>query len=287
MATETDRGQSDRIESRQPAMPNLETLGWSGQTQPQDIVPLDDLVAAFSGDDSPFESEESSLDSVAPVTQEPESPESAAPVTQKPESLESAAPVTAKPEAPPPQTSGRRAVQRSLWLTGGAAAAAAIALVLWASGLFDSHAERRAPVVPPEQASTGRSVATAIPSRNSDPGRALDSDIGDKAVPSNTAPAAPSGPTGTLIIDAVPWGTVTDVVNSRGSQIALSDQRSTPLALSLPDDVYTITIKDPSSTVTRNLKVKVVQSRQTTVTTTFRKVDAREYFREAGLQDIQ
>jgi hypothetical protein len=52
-------------------------------------------------------------------------------------------------------------------------------------------------------------------------------------------------PTGILVIDAVPWATVTSIHSDSGSAPALPAQASTPLSLSLPAGTYQIVLTGP------------------------------------------
>lgn len=52
-------------------------------------------------------------------------------------------------------------------------------------------------------------------------------------------------PTGILVIDAVPWATVTSIHGESGSAQALPAQASTPLSLSLPAGTYQIVLTGP------------------------------------------
>ncbi len=60
------------------------------------------------------------------------------------------------------------------------------------------------------------------------------------------APAAASAP-GTLVIDASPWGEVTEIRDGRGSRLALGEVRQTPLVLALPPGRYVVTLRHPDA----------------------------------------
>ena len=69
-------------------------------------------------------------------------------------------------------------------------------------------------------------------------------------VPAPLRPPPPSVaaplPPGTLVLDAVPWGEVTAIVDAEGRAQPLGAQRYTPLVLSLPPGRYTVTVRNPS-----------------------------------------
>jgi serine/threonine-protein kinase len=54
-------------------------------------------------------------------------------------------------------------------------------------------------------------------------------------------------PTGTVVVDAVPWATVTSIENEAGDPVAPPTAASTPLLLTLPEGSYRIALAGPSS----------------------------------------
>src|SRR6185295_11391172 len=63
---------------------------------------------------------------------------------------------------------------------------------------------------------------------------------------------------GTLVIEAVPWATVTAIRADNGSDQALPAEASTPLSIALPEGTYQITLTGPTSktaTVTAHVSV--------------------------------
>jgi hypothetical protein len=89
-------------------------------------------------------------------------------------------------------------------------------------------------------------------------------------------------PTGSTIIDAVPWANVIAVRNDKGESQPLPAQASTPLVLTLPEGAYQITLAGPppeSKTETLDMRVEVgrtilVQAPR------FRGVTVEEYFEQ-------
>jgi hypothetical protein len=55
-------------------------------------------------------------------------------------------------------------------------------------------------------------------------------------------------PTGTLVIEAAPWGTVTGIRTEGGKEQELPAEKSTPLSVALPEGTYQITLTGPGST---------------------------------------
>jgi hypothetical protein len=90
-------------------------------------------------------------------------------------------------------------------------------------------------------------------------------------------------PTGTTIIDAVPWATVTAVRNESGeAQELTASQASTPLALTLPAGTYQITLTGPPpESTTETVSVRVDAGGTSVVPLTrFQRMTAEEYFEQ-------
>jgi serine/threonine protein kinase len=99
--------------------------------------------------------------------------------------------------------------------------------------------------------------------------------------PSSTMAAAPVG-SGTLVIDALPWGEVMEVVRSDGTRRTVDGPAVTPLALELPPGDYTVRVRNPgfadALSVTATVRPAAVERRLLE----FRRVDAADYFRKTG-----
>jgi hypothetical protein len=90
-------------------------------------------------------------------------------------------------------------------------------------------------------------------------------------------------PTGTTIIDAVPWATVTAVRNESGeAQELTASPASTPLALTLPAGTYQITLTGPPpESKTETVSVRVDAGGTSVVPLTrFKRMSAEEYFEQ-------
>jgi hypothetical protein len=119
----------------------------------------------------------------------------------------------------------------------------------------------------------GKKPAAASPAPTAEP------------APTTLAPAptpVPKGPTGTLVIDALPWGEVAAVVDTKGVRHPAAS-RYTPLAMVLPAGEYTIEVRNPSFPHPVSLKASVRAAATETRVAEFRRVDAAAYFRKAGL----
>jgi hypothetical protein len=140
-----------------------------------------------------------------------------------------------------------------------AGGAALVVLVLLAGAWMAMRGSREAAVPVPPAAPTTLSPATA-----------------------SAAPPAPLAASGTLVIDALPWGQVAEVVDASGMRRALGGAPDTPLALELPAGEYTVRVRNPAFadalSITATVKPGAVERR----VVEFRRVDAADYFRKTG-----
>ena len=62
---------------------------------------------------------------------------------------------------------------------------------------------------------------------------------------------------GQIIVDAVPWGEVTEIVRDDGSAVSLPEESFTPLSLQIPAGTYTLTVRQPETndTATQTLEI--------------------------------
>jgi tRNA A-37 threonylcarbamoyl transferase component Bud32 len=98
--------------------------------------------------------------------------------------------------------------------------------------------------------------------------------------PATSLAAAPLS--GTLVIDALPWGEVTEVVRADGTRPPLGGLAVTPFALDLPPGDYTVSVRNPGFAETRSLTATVKAAAVERRLVEFRRVDASEYFRRTG-----
>jgi hypothetical protein len=94
--------------------------------------------------------------------------------------------------------------------------------------------------------------------------------------------AAPAPTNGTLVVDALPWGEVTEIVQADGTRRPLGAPALTPLALELPAGEYTVRVRNPGFSgplsMTAIVKPAAVERRLLE----FRRIDAADYFRRTG-----
>jgi hypothetical protein len=87
---------------------------------------------------------------------------------------------------------------------------------------------------------------------------------------------------GTLMIDAVPWAEVTEIVDAQGKPQPVPTPGYTPITVEVPPGEYRVTFKDPMSPATRLATVHVTSAGRQRASVEFRRIDADEYFRNAG-----
>jgi hypothetical protein len=90
---------------------------------------------------------------------------------------------------------------------------------------------------------------------------------------------------GTLVVDALPWGEVVSITDSRGAKQGLANgSRYTPIAVRLPPGEYTVEVRNPAFPRSVTLQASVATGKVETRVAEFRRVDAAAYFRRVGLQ---
>ncbi len=88
---------------------------------------------------------------------------------------------------------------------------------------------------------------------------------------------------GMLVINALPWGYVDQVLDSARKPIALPEQRSTPLQLTLPAGSYYVTLRHPNSGKTVSAFARVQARQRSQTSGSFPSLSAEEYIKNAGL----
>ncbi len=89
-------------------------------------------------------------------------------------------------------------------------------------------------------------------------------------------------PTGTVVIDAVPWASITAIETESGEPVALPPSPSTPISLTLPVGTYQVVMTGPPpESQTQRITVQVVTGAATAVPLIkFRALTPEEYFEE-------
>jgi serine/threonine-protein kinase len=70
-------------------------------------------------------------------------------------------------------------------------------------------------------------------------------------------PPAEEVPTGTVVVDALPWGTITAIKRETGESVPLPEPATTPLSITLPEGTYQVQLAGPDSGPSRTLTVRV------------------------------
>jgi hypothetical protein len=87
---------------------------------------------------------------------------------------------------------------------------------------------------------------------------------------------------GTVVIDAAPWGTITAIAAENGDAVALPPSAATPLSLSLPAGTYQVTVTGPPpESQAQQITIEVQQDATTEAPLVrFRGLTAEEYFEQ-------
>lgn len=89
-------------------------------------------------------------------------------------------------------------------------------------------------------------------------------------------------PTGTVVIDAVPWGSITAIETEGGDNVALPPSPSTPLALTLPAGTYHVVVAGPPpESQTQRITVEIQRDTPNVAPVIrFRALTPEEYFEQ-------
>jgi len=89
-------------------------------------------------------------------------------------------------------------------------------------------------------------------------------------------------PTGSLVIDAVPWATITAIESEGGERVALPPSPSTPLSLTLPTGTYqVVVVGPPPESQTQRITVQIETGTSTVAPVIqFRALTPDEYFEQ-------
>jgi hypothetical protein len=89
-------------------------------------------------------------------------------------------------------------------------------------------------------------------------------------------------PTGTALIDAVPWGRVERIESADGETLELPSPRETPLLLELPAGQWRIALSNPALDDERTCELTIAEGARESCRIEFEPVNVDQYFREAG-----
>ncbi len=89
--------------------------------------------------------------------------------------------------------------------------------------------------------------------------------------------------TGSLVINALPWGTVDQVLDAARKPVPLPAERTTPLTLTLPEGSYYVTLSHPSSGKTVSAFARVSAGKSSQTSGSFPTLSADEYLKNAAL----
>ena len=102
------------------------------------------------------------------------------------------------------------------------------------------------------------------------------------ASPDETAPGGRIEP-GYLVLDALPWGEITEIRSSEGELVPLDGPRHTPARLDLPPGSYSITLTHPSLQEPREVTADIRAGESTRRLVEFEEIDVDDYLERVGL----
>jgi hypothetical protein len=88
---------------------------------------------------------------------------------------------------------------------------------------------------------------------------------------------------GELVINALPWGLVDQVLDASRKPVVLPSERSTPLVLNVPAGSYYITLRHPQSSKPVSTFARVSAGKRSLTSGSFPTLTAEEYINRAGL----
>ena len=100
------------------------------------------------------------------------------------------------------------------------------------------------------------------------------------SVPPTTTTISAGIPTGLLVVDASPWAEIVEIVGDAG-QVTLPAAH-TPLAVTVPEGEYRITLRHPRDRSARTLRARVTTGQPARAFAEFSAIDVDAYFRRSG-----
>jgi tetratricopeptide (TPR) repeat protein len=88
---------------------------------------------------------------------------------------------------------------------------------------------------------------------------------------------------GELVINALPWGLVDQVLDASRKPVDLPSERSTPLLLNVPAGSYYVTLRHPQSAKSVSTFARVTAGKRSQASGSFPTLSAEEYINRAGL----
>ncbi|MCP4657962.1 MAG: serine/threonine protein kinase [bacterium] len=97
-----------------------------------------------------------------------------------------------------------------------------------------------------------------------------------------SVPVTVTVPAGELVIQALPWAEVVRIADAEDREHPAGPSRYTPLAVSLPPGEYAVTLRHPGHGEPRTCRVEVLPGSTAYCREEFARLDAREFFAQAG-----
>jgi len=90
-------------------------------------------------------------------------------------------------------------------------------------------------------------------------------------------------PSGTLVLDAVPWAEVVEIVDAEGQTMPLPDDSFTPLHLSLPEGRYRVSLRRPEGADPLTIEAEISSGETARRLERFDTLDAAAFLEKYGL----
>jgi serine/threonine-protein kinase len=104
----------------------------------------------------------------------------------------------------------------------------------------------------------------------------------DRPRPAATPPPAAAPATGTVVVDALPWGEVERIVDAAGREWPVGADRYTPFVAHLPPGDYVIALRHPDAAEAASVRVTIRPAQLERRVVALREIDVDEYLHKAG-----
>lgn len=89
-------------------------------------------------------------------------------------------------------------------------------------------------------------------------------------------------PTGSILIDAIPWGRIERIETPEGERLEPPEPRETPVLLRIPAGTWRVAISNPTFDEERVCEFDLAEGTRQDCRVEFERLSVDQYFREAG-----
>jgi len=232
---------------------------------PEELDPNRTAVILDRGEVEPEEPAEKAPKPPPPPTRKPQ------PTPPRPTPPKPPPPKPPPPKPPPPRPPAAATGTAPGWLKWAGLAVVLAIVGGGAAWWLTSRSEA------PASETAGGETAASTESPTESPGAAPGSESAS-GVPAASAASAE----GRVVIDARPWGEVTRILRDDGSELPLPDDRTAPLALSLPAGSYRVELSHPEAAEVQSCEIEVPVGGSATCRVDLLTVDGSDYFQATG-----